>query len=287
MATALNSCREAEALMTSGVLALPGRFATAAKACDVADDVLRAVPVENDLPPLEVLGDFVIPPIDGPASRDFQTLHFDFGVPLNPLAPGDVARYTVLHVPASTPRSAAITRLVPLRALLGQISWDDRDVLLSRFASYGRSHGAWDDVAGYTEGSLARIVEAASGGPPQLPSVKANPDFLCGTEFAGLTDELDFFDSHGLSVLEAQRDLTIDPGAIAIFDNLALAHGRQGRRNPGELHQRVYGHRALDTGRQRELRDRSLAAFSSAAAVRWPVTRTDVSRDRRPPGSHH
>jgi hypothetical protein len=266
MATALNSYREAEALMTSGVLALPGPFATTAEARDFAADVLRAVPMEKDLPPLEVLGDFVIPPIDGPPSRDFQTLHFDFGLPLNPLTSGDVARYTVLHVPAGTPRSAAVTRLVPLSALLGQIKWDDRDVLLSRFASYGRSHGAWDDGAGYAEGSLARVIEAASGCRPQLPSVKADPDFLCGTEFAGLADELDFFGSHGLCVPDVQLDLTIDPGAIAIFDNLALAHGRQGRRNPGELHQRVYGHRGLDTGRQGELRDRTLAAFNSAAS---------------------
>jgi hypothetical protein len=45
---------------------------------------------------------------------------------------------------------------------------------------YGDSHGAWDNSAGYVEGSLARIVEAALGWTPALPSVKEDPEFLCG-----------------------------------------------------------------------------------------------------------
>jgi hypothetical protein len=48
--------------------------------------------------PLTVIGDFIIPPSDGSVSRDFQTLHFDFGLPLDPRIAQDVARYTALCI---------------------------------------------------------------------------------------------------------------------------------------------------------------------------------------------
>ena len=47
------------------------------------------------------IGDFVIPPAHGLASRDFQTLHVDFGLPLDPRIAEDVARYTALFVARS------------------------------------------------------------------------------------------------------------------------------------------------------------------------------------------
>ena len=143
--------------------------------------------------PLEVIGDFVVPPPDGPPSRDFQTLHLDFGLPLRPTVPADVARFTALHVPVGAPSSDAVTRLVPLRSLLSASSWPDHGELVRRFAAYGHSHGGWDDDAGYLEGSLARIIEAALGQTPVLPSVKSSAGFLCGTEFATMADEVAFW----------------------------------------------------------------------------------------------
>ena len=65
----------------------------------------------------------------------------------------------------------------------------------------------------------------------------------------------------------------MDPGDLLVFDNLAVAHGREGTRCPGELHQRVYGHRSLSPSAQRVLRDRFLAIFGAAplrAAVLTP-----------------
>ena len=76
----------------------------------------------DELPPMAIVGDFVIPPIDGAATRDFQTLHFDFGLPLDPKIAQDVARFTALHVLADVAGVHAATRLVPLVALLGQRS---------------------------------------------------------------------------------------------------------------------------------------------------------------------
>src|SRR5215217_4573100 len=129
--------------------------------------------------PLEVIGEFVIPPLGGPSSRDFQTLHFDFGLPLAPAAPGDVARFTALHVGADTVPGKAETRLVPLRTLVCGRTWPESDELVRRFRAYGESHGAWEGSEGYVEGSLARLIEAALDRPPALPSVREQPGFLC------------------------------------------------------------------------------------------------------------
>ena len=192
--------------------------------------------------PLEVIGDFVVPPADGPPSRDFQTLHLDFGLPLVPTVPAEVARFTALHVPVGAPATKAVTRLVPLRSLLDGSSCPDGEELIRRFAAYGHSHGAWNDDAGYLEGSLARIIEAALGQTPVLPSVKSTPGFLCGTEFGTLADEVEFFAARGLRLDEVEIGICLRPGELLVFDNLMLAHGRRGTRQAGELHQRVFGH---------------------------------------------
>jgi hypothetical protein len=218
----------------------------------------------QEIAPLLVIGDFVLPPTDGPATRDFQTLHFDFGLPLDPRVDQDVARYTALYVPVDAVDPSAATRLVPLRALLAQRAWPTEAELLERLLAYGHTHGAWDDALGYTEGSLARIVEAATGDAPELPSVKTDHEFLCGLEFDSLGAELAFFARHGLCIEDVVLDVALVPGQLLVFDNLVLAHGRRGRRAPGELRQRIFGHSCLGAPAQRKLRDRVLSAFRPA-----------------------
>jgi hypothetical protein len=91
---------------------------------------------------------------DPPGSRewrDFQALHFDFGLPVHPQREQEVARYTALFVPRSACGVTAVTRLVSLRALLGQHGRPERTTLLRNLISYGESHGAWDDADGYSE----------------------------------------------------------------------------------------------------------------------------------------
>lgn len=218
--------------------------------------------------PLEVIGDFLLPPRGGGQTRDFQTLHFDFGFPVDPRVEWDVGRYTGLYIPAGLSGVSAITRLVPLAPLLAQRAWPSTPELLRRLVAYGRTHGAWDDASGYVEGSLARLVEAAAGIEPLLPSVKADPDFLCGMEFDSLGAELAFFERHELRVEAVQVEVALMPGELLVFDNLALAHGRRGARRPEELAQRVFGHRALSVTAQRRLRDRVLNCFQAAQPLR-------------------
>jgi hypothetical protein len=237
-----------------------GPFADREDAWNAAQAIVNQANAE---PPLAVIGDFVIPPSDGPPSRDFQTLHLDFGIPLVPVAATDVARFTALYVAADAPPSEALTRLVPISALVARRQWADRDELLQRFASYGHTHGAWDDATGYTEGSLARIIEAALGQPPVLPSVKTHPEFLCGTEFTSLAGEIEFFSDRELQLEPVEIEVCLRPGELLVFDNLAHAHGRRGTRQPGEVNQRVFGYPALSVEEQLRLRDRFLTAFRS------------------------
>jgi hypothetical protein len=248
------------ALRESGFVWMRSAFATPAAAFAKAQELIEECIALNGHDALSVIGDFILPPPDGETTRDFQTLHFDFGVPLCPIRDQDVARYTALFIACSAVRVTAVTRLVLLDALLEQRRWPDRATLLENLVAYGESHGAWDDEDGYSEGSLSRVVEAAAG-VPRLPSVKSTPGFLCGMEFDSLAAELSFFKRLGLDIAAVQVEIHVRPGDLLVFDNLALAHGRRGSRSPGELHQRVYGHRSLSPAAQRALRDRFLAVF--------------------------
>jgi hypothetical protein len=120
---------------------------------------------------------------------------------------------------------------------------------------------------------VARLVEAAAGSP-RLPSVKPTPGFLSGMELDTLTAELGFFDRLDLDVDAAQVEAPLRPNDLLVFDNLALAHGRRGTRRPGELRQRVFGHRSASPAAQRTLHDRVLAVLETrpAASLPWPVT---------------
>jgi hypothetical protein len=246
-------------LGNTGVVRIEGPFARIDHAWSEARLVVDEVTTGGAR--LAIVGDFVIPPAGGPPSRDFQTLHFDFGLPLVPVRPTDVGRFTALHIPAEMPASDAVTRLVPLRPLLAGRPWPNHDELVSRLTAYGRSHGARDDAAGYTEGSLARLIEAALGDRPALPSVKTDSGFLCGNEFVSVIDELEFFSERSLRVEAVEIDIRLRPGELLVFDNLVLAHGRRGARLPGELHQRVFGHPSLPVEQQVEIRARVLGAF--------------------------
>lgn len=248
------------ALRESGFVWIRSASGTPAAAFANSEELIEECTTSNGYDALSVIGDFILPPPNGKATRDFQTLHFDFGIPIRPLRDQDVARYTALFIPRPAVKVTAVTRLVPLDALLSQRRWPNQTTLLDNLIAYGESHGGWDDADGYCEGSLARVLEGAAGAP-RLPSVRSTLGFLCGMEFDNLAAELSFFRSLGLDADAVQVEVPLRPGDLLVFDNLAVAHGRRGSRRPGELHQRVYGHRSLSSTAQRALRDRFLAVF--------------------------
>jgi hypothetical protein len=97
---ALNDCRFAW---------VREHYPTSDEAFNAAQALIGARCAADGAAALAVIGDFVIPPPDGQVSRDFQTLHFDFGLPLDPKVDHDVARYTALYVPSLLADVSAVT----------------------------------------------------------------------------------------------------------------------------------------------------------------------------------
>ena len=252
----------ADRLLRFGFVHVRASFRTPSEALAVAERIARAAelrsPLAHGMPALVSVGEFVIPP-EGAPRPDFQVLHIDFGLPIDPHAPNDVARYSALHVPADWAPTSARTRIVPLALLLSQRKWLPCDMLAGRLVEYGASRGARDGDADYVEGVLARLVEAADEGEASLPSAS---DCLCGQELESVADEHDHFAARGLRLEAVELLVSVQPGELLVLDNLATAHGRLGQRRENELHQLMLGHRQLGVARQIELRDRVLAAFA-------------------------
>ena len=80
---------------------------------------------------------------------------------------------------------------------------------------------------GTTSRATSREASRASSRPPQphrsppLPSVKAEPGFLCGLEFDSLPTELAFFAAvHAACASTRLRvDIHLQPGELLLFDN--------------------------------------------------------------------
>jgi hypothetical protein len=86
-------------------------------------------------------------------------------------------------------------------------------------------------------------------------------------EFGTLEEELRYFARHDLHLAAAEEDIILSAGELLLFDNLSVAHGRRGRRDPGELHQLRIGFGSLDLTGQAVLPDRILARFDGAPAA--------------------
>jgi hypothetical protein len=253
--------REAAAveLLDAGFVVLEGAAPSSAAAWAAARATCEAATghdaLGRGLPPLEVVGEFALPPPRVP-QRDFQALHIDFGLPVAPDRPADVARFTALHVEHA---ATAQTRIVPLRRLLGARAWDPVERIVERLAAHGRGG------SGAAEGILARLVEVADG-TPTLPS--PGDGFLCGTEFSSVAEERVHLAARGLDVAACEERVRLRAGDLLVFDNLATAHGRSGTRAPLELHQLCLGYRGLSPGDQSLLLERVLSAFAGTASQR-------------------
>jgi hypothetical protein len=256
----------AATLVDRGLALVPGRWPDHAAAWEIALQIAAAArdldPLSAGLPDLEVVGKFTLPP-PGVLQRDFQALHIDYGVPKLAGPPVPVARFTALYLDSGLGGSAAATRIVPLRRLLSQRSWPVSEVLASRLCDEA---GDGDLV----EGILARVIEAADQSG-DLPDKDAD-GFLCGMEFLTLDEEQGYFSRHGLRLAAAEEEIVLGSGQVLLFDNIAVGHGRRGRRHPGELHQLCIGFGSLDLTGQVALLNRFLAAFEHSPGHADAVT---------------
>jgi hypothetical protein len=256
----------AAALVEAGVARAPGRWPDAAAAWrtawPIAERARSLDPLGAGLPGLEVVGEFTVPP-PGVVQRDFQALHIDYGLPRLAGPPVAISRFTALYIDGRLPGSGSATRIVSLHRLLSQRSWPAHAMLAERLC-----RDADDGTA--VEGILARIIEAADQSR-DLPDRTAD-GFLCGMEFSTLEAERSYFARHGLDLAAAEEEIVLSSGELLLFDNLATAHGRRGRRDPGELHQLCIGFGALDLTGQATLLDKILASFAATKGTQDVVS---------------
>ena len=210
----------------------------------------------------DVIGEFVLAPPDGPASRSFQTLHIDFGVPLIATRAADVARFAAVHVAADARLTRAWTRLVAFAPLLAERRWPDHDQLIDRFAAYGHTH-----VPGMALRATPRAASPGSSKPrsaihPYWPASRPPRGSVVVWSSPACPRRSRSSPTAASRLMGSSRKSTLDPGELLIFDNQLVAHGRRGSRQPGELHQRVIGHRHAPPDQQRAIRDQFLTAFA-------------------------
>jgi hypothetical protein len=245
----------ATTLTQHGFVRVPGRWTDHAaawrRATLIAEQARDLDPLHVGLPAWEPVGEFTLPP-PGFVQRDFQALHIDYGLPVLAGPPLAVSRFTALYLDGQQAGSGAATRIVPLRPLLAQRSWPVPEALKERLTRAA-------DGDHLVEGIMARIIESADQSQ-DLPD-RDTEGFLCGMEFATLDEERDYFAQHGLDLPAAEQEIVLDPGELLLFDNLAVTHGRRGRRATGELHQLCLGFASLDLDGQTRLLDRFLASF--------------------------
>lgn len=245
----------ARQLLGDGFVHLSGGCESRERAWKAARDVFAAAAADDaigaQMPALEVVGEFRLPP-PGARRRAFQALHIDFGLPVSFCRPVDVSRFTALYIDQRRASAHAVTRLVALGALFAQRVWPDIETLMDRLSRCGE---ASNDV----EGILGRLVEAADDSR-SLPS-SGLPGFLCGMEFASRDEERELLARHGLDLDPAERRVRLAPGHLLVFDNLAIAHGRDGVRDYEELDQLCVGYRELQPRLQKELMARMLNTF--------------------------
>ncbi|HWB65740.1 MAG TPA: hypothetical protein VG708_02800 [Mycobacteriales bacterium] len=247
-------------LARKGFVHLPERFASRADAWARATSVAMHARAyrrgAGASRPLEVVGEFNLPAA-GVDQRDYQALHMDFGVPRLTAQTVDIALYTGLYIDQDREGSGASTRLVPLDELAKQRAWPGASVVADRIRSAAHDNSP-------SEGILARIVECVDLSW-DLPA--KDSDFLCGMEFGNIHEEHTFYRRHQLELDAAEQVVTLAPGELLILDNLAIAHGRIGRRATRELWQLCLGLRSAEQSVQAEVLEAVAARFATTTAA--------------------
>lgn len=228
---------------------------TATQTCrQIIEDMDQApYPLRDHLPTkLAVLESARIPPEGGQATP-FLGLHFDWGHPLFPHRPETLYLFGALYFPPDQQPGTATTRVVPLARLLAQRSWGSADSVAQRLFAYARSHGSswdWEADSGHRVSCFARLLDALNP-QPRLTNFRAIPRAQwyavsqAGHEFENAEAEAAFYTANGLRLSEAEARFVLEPGDLLVFNNVSTIHGRLGTRRPGELHQVLFGLRAV------------------------------------------
>jgi hypothetical protein len=104
---------------------------------------------------------------------------------------------------------------------------------------------ALDDDGGVEVGTLLDLPGLPRGSSLATHEIRHRVGI---DEFTSLAAEIELFADRELQLEPVEIEVWLRPGELLVFDNLALAHGRRGTRQPGELNQRVFGTRPYRSG---------------------------------------
>lgn len=192
-----------------------------------------------------------IPVCEDIVSTGFQAMHYDMGMPFS--AEQKQALYTIsaLYKPAgSEANPLAKTRIATISKLLKQVSLGNREVVATNLDEYVANHGdGWLQPKPHNTQRLAifaRVIDALRGEMCLADKIDTmigqcfeydkNPDGVYGLE-----QEYAFFKTAGLDLAAVEKQISLLPGQMLVFDNMTCVHGRVGRRQKRELMHFLFG----------------------------------------------
>lgn len=192
-----------------------------------------------------------IPVCEDIVSTGFQAMHYDMGMPFSASQPQSLYTISALYKPAgSEPNPLAKTRIANISKLLKQASLGKKEELASRLMAYVAKHGdGWTQPKPHNTERLAifaRVIDALRGETRLADKIDTmigqcfdydkNPDGVYGLE-----QEYAFFKQAGLDLAAVEKQISLLPGQMLVFDNMTCVHGRVGRRQKRELIHFLFG----------------------------------------------
>lgn len=187
-------------------------------------------------------------PFTDQADIPFVALHFEMGAPL--IAIDDqttVCSLMGLYFPHDSEPNEVRTRTLHLGGLLSSHRWPDEREVEDALKFYAENYGdGWGDYSTGRLSCVARLLDGAVS-DNELSFMKSFKETDCFNRSAdgewvdGYQEEIDYFLSHGFLIETWEKRYTLRPGDLLIIDNLRVAHGQIGQREPEEIYQFIYG----------------------------------------------
>jgi hypothetical protein len=191
------------------------------------------------------------PVCDSIVQANFQTLHFDYGLPVLSRPQQGFYGVVALYMPPETTGSFAETRIVQLRELKAETGLV-RKHAIERLCDYVCAHGdGWSQPSPTNTGRIAiflRVLEALRGENRFAALIDSDSaGFIseatqsANTDSAYLELERSLFHEFGIDLGPVERRVRLRPGDMLLLDNVSIVHGRLGKRPARELWHMLFG----------------------------------------------
>jgi len=182
----------------------------------------------------------------------FQCLHFDYGLPVLDFGEQPLYGVVALYKRPCSERSPSQTRIVRLNALKKVTSALRHGEIGRRLREYVAAYGdGWRQPEPANTGRISiflRFVEAIFGQKRFASLIESDSaNFLIdaaqqiGLQTSGVEAEELLLQDLGIDLGSVEERVCLEPGDMLLLDNLAVVHGRIGRRQPRELWQMLFG----------------------------------------------